>query len=90
MFYGFTDRLLDSSLEAGRRIYLHCWGGIGRTGLAVGCFLVRHGMSGEQALEQIADWWQAVTGRRSIPRSPETPEQVEFVLNWREPTSAEP
>jgi hypothetical protein len=76
---------VDAALAAGRRIYLHCWGGIGRTGVTVGCYLVRHGMTGRQALDQIADWWQDITGRRSIPRSPETPQQVQFVLDWREP-----
>jgi protein-tyrosine phosphatase len=80
---------LDTALAAGRRIYLHCWGGIGRTGLTVGCFLIRHGMTGQQALDQIADWWQGTTGRRSIPRSPETPQQVQFVLDWRKPNSGD-
>ena len=23
--------------------YIHCWGGIGRTGTVVGCWLIRHG-----------------------------------------------
>jgi hypothetical protein len=73
---------LDESLGAGRRIYLHCWGGIGRTGTTVGCYLVRHGLNGEQALRQLAEWWQEVPKSRIHPSSPETREQVNFVLNW--------
>jgi hypothetical protein len=85
--YAVMQRLLDkmdASLARGRKIYVHCWGGIGRTGTAVGCFLVRHGKTGQQALDQIAEWWQAVPKRRYHPRSPETQDQVRFVLSWRE------
>jgi hypothetical protein len=42
--------VLDAALAAGRVVYLHCWGGVGRTGTVVGCYLVRHGMRGEEAL----------------------------------------
>jgi rhodanese/phosphatase family protein len=73
---------LDESLGTGRRIYLHCWGGIGRTGTTVGCYLVRRGMDGEQALQQLADWWRMVPKSSIHPHSPETREQVDFVLNW--------
>ena len=27
----------------GRKVYVHCWGGVGRTGTVVGCYLVRQG-----------------------------------------------
>ena len=73
---------IDESLGAGRRVFLHCWGGIGRTGTTVGCYLVRHGLDGEQALHQLAEWWQAVPKSRLHPFSPETREQVNFVLAW--------
>ncbi len=39
---------VDAALEAGKLVYLHCWGGIGRTGTTVGCWLVRHGLSGKR------------------------------------------
>ena len=73
---------IDSDLKAGRKIYLHCWGGIGRTGTTVGCFLVRHGKSGDEALAQLAGWWQTVPKSRLHQHSPETREQVEFIRNW--------
>jgi predicted protein tyrosine phosphatase len=73
---------LDAALQKGRKIYLHCWGGIGRTGTTVGCYLVRRGMSGEEALRQLAQWWQSVPKSRIHPRSPETFEQVQFIRNW--------
>jgi len=73
---------IDAALESGHRVYLHCYGGIGRTGTVVGCHLVRHGMDSEIALGQIASWRQDTpNGWR---RSPETEEQRQFVLGWNE------
>jgi predicted protein tyrosine phosphatase len=73
---------IDAALQQRRKIYLHCWGGIGRTGTTVGCYLVRRGRSGEEALRQLAEWWQTVPKSRIHLRSPETPEQAQFVLDW--------
>jgi hypothetical protein len=75
---------IESALAHGRRIYAHCWGGIGRTGLTVGCFLVHRGYSGPQALKQIAAWRRSQGTLQSIAESPETAEQIQFVLHWRE------
>ncbi len=44
---------IDGSNPADRPLYLHCWGGRGRTGTAVGCYLVGHGSTGEVALGKI-------------------------------------
>jgi protein-tyrosine phosphatase len=71
---------IDAALEAGHRVYVHCWGGIGRTGTVVGCYLVRRGRSGAEALQEI----QLL--RRGTPdgwrRSPENAEQDRMVLGW--------
>ena len=74
--------MLDAELQAGRKIYLHCWGGIGRTGTTVGCYLVRHGKTGEEALRQLAEWWRTVPKSHIHQHSPETREQAEFIRNW--------
>jgi predicted protein tyrosine phosphatase len=76
---------IDQALAGGHKLYLHCQAGIGRTGTTVGCFLVRHGMSGEQALSQVATWWQGVPKSVFSPFSPETEAQAEFVRQWAEP-----
>lgn len=73
---------LDAALQNGRRIYLHCWGGIGRTGTTVGCYLVRLGMTGEEALSQLAEWWRTVPKSRIHQHSPETREQAQFIRDW--------
>ena len=74
--------MIDSNLEAGHKIYLHCWGGIGRTGTTVGCYLVRQGKTGEEALRQLAAWWRSVPKSRYHPTSPETDAQMDFILAW--------
>ncbi|MDX1613050.1 MAG: hypothetical protein R3300_02000 [Candidatus Promineifilaceae bacterium] len=77
------DRV-DDSLAAGQTVYLHCWGGVGRTGTVVGCYLVRHGLSGEAALARLASWWQQVDKVWRQPHSPETAEQRAYVRSWVE------
>jgi protein-tyrosine phosphatase len=71
---------IDAEMAAGRTVYVHCWGGIGRTGTVIGCWLVRHGTPAEEALNEIE-------ARRGEPGSPETAAQWAFVLNWSEPGS---
>jgi hypothetical protein len=79
---------IDQALEDNRKVYVHCWGGIGRTGITVGCHLVRHGMSNEQALEHVNHLYQTRPYKPAWPRSPETEEQIDFVRNWREVPNA--
>ena len=76
---------IDAALGEGKTVYVHCWGGVGRTGTVVGCWLVRHGRTGEGALDQIAEWWQGVEKVYRKPESPETYEQQAYVRDWAEP-----
>ena len=73
---------IEENVQAGHKIYLHCRGGIGRTGTTVGCYLVRQGKTGEEALDQLAAWWRGVPKSRYHLHSPETLEQMEFVRTW--------
>lgn len=73
---------VDAALADGHNVYLHCWAGVGRTGTAVGCYLVRHGRSGEQALAHLARLYSTSLQSRYYHRSPETSEQVEFIRRW--------
>jgi len=75
---------IDQALESGSAVYLHCWGGVGRTGIAVGCYLVRHGASGEEALIKVNKLYKTRSANFHYPISPETEEQIDFVRNWRE------
>ena len=77
---------IDEALDDGKNVYVHCWGGIGRTGTVVGCWLVRHGMTGDEALAEIAQRWQGMEKRYRHPRSPQTSLQRAYVRNWTEPS----
>ena len=68
----------------GRKVYVHCWGGVGRTGTVVGCHLVDYGLSGQAALEQLRLLWTRMSDdkRRRKPHTPETQAQRDYVLGW--------
>ena len=73
--------LIASLVKAGEIVYLHCWGGIGRTGTVAGCYMVQElGMTPEQALKNIENL------RKGTPdqwrRSPATEEQRAMVMKW--------
>ena len=74
--------MIDEAMAAGETVYVHCWGGIGRTGTIVGCWLVRHGMAPQAALDQITEWRKDNPNR--YKPSPETEAQCQIVLNWSE------
>jgi hypothetical protein len=76
---GLLD-MLETALEAGQAAYVHCWSGIGRTGTLVGCFLVRHGLTGEQALARLVELRSGLSD--AWRRSPESDEQWQMVLEW--------
>ena len=73
---------VDAALAAGDKVYLHCHGGIGRTGTVVGCWLVERGFTPAQALALIAAKWRVMAKRHRSPESPETAEQREFIAAW--------
>lgn len=74
-------RVIDEEMDKGKRIYLHCWGGIGRTGTVVGCYLKQKGLATNQnVFEQIAILKQYSGLAHRL--SPETDEQRQFVLQW--------
>jgi hypothetical protein len=72
---------IDGELARGETVYLHCWGGVGRTGTVVGCWLARHGLTGEKALDRLRSL-RAASGK-AARESPETDEQRALVLGWR-------
>ncbi len=73
---------IDAALAQGRNVYVHCLGGRGRTGTVVGAWLVRHGLTGEEALGRIAEALQGTASQQA--HSPETDEQRALVLAWQE------
>lgn len=81
---------IDAELAAGRTVYIHCRAGIGRTGTVVACYLMRRGLVCERALDRLQVLWKQCARSHSWPRTPETPEQLEFVQGWSEPPPRAP
>jgi len=80
---------IESALAAGRRIYLHCRAGIGRTNLVAGCwFASAEGGDGDSALAQLNERWRGSARSQTWPTVPETDAQHDFVRDWRGPRRA--
>jgi ADP-ribosyl-[dinitrogen reductase] hydrolase len=80
--------LIDRELRSGRKLYVHCHAGVGRTGMVMGCFLVESGLSGDAALEELNRAWQQSARSAHWPQVPETDGQTEYVRSWSARVSA--
>jgi hypothetical protein len=83
---------IDAEVAAGRKVYIHCWGGVGRTGTTVGCYLVRHGQTCDEALSTVGRLFATMSeGKTSrFPEgSPQTHVQRAMVAAWTEETEGE-
>jgi ADP-ribosylglycohydrolase len=73
---------IDAALDAGRRIYLHCRAGIGRTGTVVACHLIARGLPPAEALIRLNELWQQSDRSDTWPEIPETDEQRAYILSF--------
>lgn len=77
---------IDTRLGEGHGVYVHCWGGIGRTGLVVGCWLVRQGHDGESALREVDRLFRTMSPEKIAAHgawgSPQTDAQRAMVRGW--------
>lgn len=75
-------RAIGDELAAGRPVFVHCWGGVGRTGTVVGAWLVAHGTPVDEVLGRL-DELRAGTRKANRP-APETQRQRDLLraLAW--------
>lgn len=71
---------IDASLARGCPVYVHCWGGRGRTGTVVGVWLIRRGRAGPEDFPDVIARLRA--GDLGGGPSPETNAQLEFVRSY--------
>jgi protein-tyrosine phosphatase/ADP-ribosylglycohydrolase len=75
---------IEAELAAGRCVYVHCHFGIGRTGMAMACHLIRGGLLNQAALDHLQTLWRQSARSRRWASVPETEAQVDFVRQWRD------
>jgi protein-tyrosine phosphatase len=73
-------RCIDTELQAGGTVYVHCMGGIGRTGTVVGCYFAEQGET--YPLGKLMKLTEPE--RDYFWPTPQTGPQREFVLYWQD------
>ena len=70
---------IDSKISSEKPVYLHCWGGLGRTGVVVGCWLKRHGE--ENPVAKIHQLRRGVINASQT--SPQSNCQFKLIESWK-------
>ncbi len=75
---------IDAEMARGGCVYLHCWGGHGRTGTVVGCWLRRQGLGPEEALDELRRLRTRQATAEWQSEGPQTAQQFDYIRNWSE------
>lgn len=78
---------IDLSLQSKRPVYVHCFGGMGRTGTVICCWLLRHGLASKDNVLNLLKTLRKADLQRADWPVPENDLQAQFILNWAEQTS---
>ena len=73
---------IDSALKRGGNVYVHCWGGSGRTGTVVGCWLRRHNFVDADNVLGRLKTLRLGDRKGRWKRTPNTEEQRKFIKGW--------
>lgn len=73
---------IDAEINRGGTVYVHCWGGKGRTATVVGCYLVSQS---RETPDSVLTTLQGLTAhaKEAFWPTPQTDEQCMFIVNWR-------
>ena len=73
---------IDDDLAGGDNVYVHCWGGSGRTGTVVGCWLRRHGLVDADNVLGRLQMLRLGDRKGGWKPTPNTEEQRKFIKGW--------
>ena len=74
---------IDATLQRGQVAYVHCWGGRGRTGTVVCCWLIRHGLA--KPTQAVAQMHSLIGDKiKDFQPTPENEKQRLFIEQWRQ------
>jgi len=86
MLHDYVYQVKETIVENQETVYLHCWGGCGRTGLVSACLLghLYPGMCAEEALARVDTYFKLRSPEALAPhsRSPETDAQIKQVKDY--------
>ena len=74
---------IDAAIDGGKPVLVHCWGGRGRTGTVIGCWLLRHKLADADGVLDELSRLRTETPDSRTP-SPDTAEQRKFIRQWQE------
>jgi Tyrosine phosphatase family len=77
-----TLDIIDARLRARETVYVHCWGGRGRTGTVAGCWLARHGVARGEEVLAVLRRARYRRGALDLP-CPAEKSQRDMVVRWR-------
>ncbi|TWT97146.1 protein-tyrosine phosphatase family protein [Neorhodopirellula pilleata] len=75
---------IDLSLVVNRPVYVRCFGGMGRTGSTICCWLRRHGFASPDNVLSLLTQLRQADVERATWKAPENESQEGFVLSWTE------
>ena len=75
---------IDAFHENGKCVYVHCWGGVGRTGTVIACWLLRKKLATQGNVLDFLKSLRCADAERGYRDSPETEVQKKFVALWNE------
>lgn len=64
------------------RIYIHCCGGVGRTGTIIACWLVYNGMVAKDAITHLNELWKSCPKSKRRPYCPDHGCQIDFIKQF--------
>jgi protein-tyrosine phosphatase len=76
--------MIEAGLSRGA-VYVHCWGGIGRTGSVIGCVLVDEGLGCDEIIDRLTTLRHG--SRKAHRRAPEMPVQHDLLRRRVRPTN---